>query len=99
MDRFDLEQQIMDCWRVVDDLKILTEHTLEGNLLDCDKISNITSGLAELYQLKFDKLFHAFEDVVRDEWTAKKKLEALTARYDALLVQMMPNAKQLKSKM
>jgi hypothetical protein len=85
MDRFDLEQQIMDCWRVVDDLKILTEHTLEGNLLDCDKISNITSGLAELYQLKFDKLFHAFEDVVRDEWTAKMDLDRMSQQYNRLL--------------
>lgn len=92
MDRFDLEQQIMDCWHIVDDLKILTEYTLEDDTFSRDKINFITSGLIELYHIKFDKLFRAFEDVVRDEWTAKKKLQALTVRYDDLLEQTMPNA-------
>jgi hypothetical protein len=57
---FDFEQQIMDCWHIVDDLKIVTEGVLEHDISK-DDISNITIGLEKLYQLKFEKLFDLFE--------------------------------------
>ena len=62
-DRFDLEQQIMECWRVTDDLKALTEGVLEDNLSH-DDITNITIGLEKLYNLRFDRLFLTFEKMV-----------------------------------
>ncbi len=62
-DRFDLEQQILDCWRVVDDLKTLgdvydREHT-------DDQVLNILIGVTELYDQKFNKLFETFETCIR----------------------------------
>lgn len=62
-DRFDLEQQILDCWRVVDDLKTLgdvydREHTE-------DQVLNILIGVTELYDLKFNKLFETFEACIK----------------------------------
>lgn len=62
-DRFDLEQQIMECWRVTDDLKALTEGVLEDNLSH-DDITNITIGLEKLYNLRFDRLFRTFESMI-----------------------------------
>jgi hypothetical protein len=53
--RFDLEQNIMAAWNVVDDLKLLLD-VVEG-----DKAQNIVIGMIELYQLKFEKLFESFE--------------------------------------
>jgi hypothetical protein len=67
--RFDLEQQIMDCWHIVDDLKIVNEYTLEDLSFDKDKISNVLLGIQELYQIKFDKLFRTYEDLIRSENT------------------------------
>lgn len=63
-DRFDLEQQILDCWRVVDDLKTLgdvydREHT-------DDQVLNILIGVTELYDQKFNKLFETFEACIKD---------------------------------
>ena len=66
-DRFDLEQQILDCWRVVDDLKLLTEYVMEDSSANTDSISNVTIGLEQLYQIKFDKLFRTFEELIRDK--------------------------------
>lgn len=63
--RFDLEQDIMNCWHVVDDLKILCEGVLEKDLTK-DEIANILLGLEQLYQLKFEKLFDVFETLIRN---------------------------------
>ena len=60
MDRFELEQQILDCWHIVDELKTLSEAVCDNNL-STDQTANILTGLQQLYQLKFDKLFQTFE--------------------------------------
>jgi len=59
-DRFDHEQQLMICWGVVEDLKSLGEGVLESDMTK-EQISNILLGLAELYNIKFDKLWSHFE--------------------------------------
>ena len=59
------EQQIMDVWSVVEDLKTLNEGVLERDLTR-DQISNILLGMQELYQLKFDILFQNFEQLIRE---------------------------------
>lgn len=71
-DRFDLEQQIMGCWQIVDDLKVLFENVVEDENLTKDSISNVVLGLEQLYQMKFDKLFRTFEQVTKDEWSRTK---------------------------
>lgn len=57
---YELEQQILDAWGIIDDLKILLE------VVDGDKPQNILIGLIELNSLKFEKLFNTYEEVVRD---------------------------------
>jgi hypothetical protein len=64
-DRFDFEQQIMNCWNVTSDLKDLNEALLESDLTK-DQISNILTGIEQLYQIRFDKLFRQFEVLVRE---------------------------------
>jgi len=59
-----VEQGILDCWRVVDDLDTLFEACCEDSSMTKDKASNIVLGLHELYQLKFDRLFREFEHLV-----------------------------------
>jgi hypothetical protein len=58
-DRFDLEQQIMQCWNIVDDLDYL------GEMLETDDTQNLLIGLKALYQAKFEKLFDTFERYIR----------------------------------
>ena len=60
-DIFDLEQQIMDCWRIVDDIKILEEAVLDKEQSHNDT-GNVLIGIEYLYQLKFEKLFATFEN-------------------------------------
>ncbi len=64
-DRFDLEQQIMTCWNIVEDLKVLSDSILEGGTPD--ENANICIGIEALYQKKFDKLFRIFESLVQEK--------------------------------
>lgn len=51
-DRFDLEQQILDCWKVTDDIKLLS-----GNEAKPEDFA----ALASVYEFKFNQLWNTFE--------------------------------------
>ena len=59
--RFDLEQEILYCWNIVDDIKLIHNHHLDKRKLTDDELSNVLIGLQELYQIKFETLFETFE--------------------------------------
>lgn len=61
----DLESKIMDCWNIIDDMKVLTEGVLEKDLSK-DQISNVLIGLETLYQLKFENLFDEYSKMIRE---------------------------------
>lgn len=73
---FDMEQSIMSCWSVVDDLKLLNENVLENENFTKDDISNYLLGLETIYQMKFDKCFSNFEDICKRYHTYRKVYEA-----------------------
>jgi len=54
-DRFDLEQEIMECWKVVNDIQMYVE---QGAQTQDFKV------LAEYYERKFDRLWNTFEQLV-----------------------------------
>ena len=67
-DRFDFEQKILDCWRVVDDIETL--YTAIGDSqppLNEDQIMNILLGMKEIYHLKFNNLFSQFETMISEK--------------------------------
>lgn len=62
IDRFTLEQDIMECWGVVDDIKVLaTTKRLQHNQAEMQQALN---AVHTLYQIKFEKLFNTFETVI-----------------------------------
>ena len=63
-DRFDLEQDIMNCWNIVEDMKTIYDML---DYTDQDKVMNSLLGLQTLYQMKFEKLWATFEQVVIDK--------------------------------
>lgn len=67
--QFELEQQILDCWGITDDLDILFEATLDAQL-SRDKIANIVLGMKDLYNLKFEKTFNTFEELISEKHRA-----------------------------
>lgn len=68
IDRFDLEQGIMKCWGIIEDIGLLNKNVLEGlpdgSELTKDDISNYLLGLETIYEMKFDHLFNIFSMLV-----------------------------------
>jgi hypothetical protein len=62
--RFDLEEQIMDCWGVVDDIKSLYYINDIRDLTE-DERANALLGLVTVYQIKFELLFNTFEQLIQ----------------------------------
>lgn len=61
--RFDLEQEILGCWSIIDDLKVLAD---TWDQLTEDQKQNILLGLMELYELKFNICFNTFEELLQE---------------------------------
>lgn len=61
--RFDLEQEILECWRVTKDIQDFY-HAQET--LDEDQQMNYLLGLEMLYEVKFEKLWKTFEQCVKN---------------------------------
>lgn len=70
LDRFDLEEQIMKCWNVTEDLDMVLERVLDSPSFEgmpaelADKIANVLIGMKELYEMRFEKLWDTFETMV-----------------------------------
>lgn len=56
-DRFDLEQGIMQCWNVVEDIKLLAQRNAPVEDF---------AAVATLYQHKFDELWALFENGIEE---------------------------------
>jgi transcriptional regulator NrdR family protein len=61
--RFDMEDQIMACWGITNDLRDLSEGLLESDMSN-EHVANALIGLQQLYQIRFEKLFRQFEQLV-----------------------------------
>ena len=63
--QFELEQSIMHCWNICEDLNLIAKNVLEKEFTDPDKLANILIGMADLYQLKFEECFDNFEGTLK----------------------------------
>jgi len=63
-DRFDLEQDIMKCWNVVEDIKNL--YDVSDSLTE-DQLQNYLLGLTAIYEVKFNKLWESFEYCINNK--------------------------------
>jgi hypothetical protein len=61
-DRFDLEQQIMKCWSITEDIENLY---YASETMTEDEVQNYLLGLNIIYEVKFNKLWAAFESCVQ----------------------------------
>lgn len=57
-DRFDLEQEIMQCWSVVNDINMFAKNASTD--------SEDWKALARVYEVKFNQLFEHFEAMIKN---------------------------------
>lgn len=62
MDRFDLEQQIMEVWNISDDIKQVRDYFEPDDGLD-----NALLGIQTMLDIKCEKLFHIYEKLVEEK--------------------------------
>ena len=66
--QFDLEQRIMQCWDVVDDLDVLFSAVCDSSpSLTEDQIANTLLGMKQLYDMKFYALMSTFEKYLKEQ--------------------------------
>ena len=66
--QFDLEQKIMQCWDVVNDLDVLFTHIQNKDTKPThDMIANTLLGIKQLYDMKFYNLFSTFEKYLAEQ--------------------------------
>ena len=71
---FELEQEIMKAWHVIDDIQLLNENVMESNM-SRDEIANALVGLESIYNMRFQKVFNMFEDLCKEYHTMRKQNE------------------------
>ena len=62
LDRLDLEQQILNCWNIIDDIKAVTENGVSSS----EDLNEYMNALATLYNVKFNKLFDTFGILIEE---------------------------------
>lgn len=62
-DRFMLEEAIVACFNVSEDLNLIVEEILEGNA-DPDELANMLQGAADLHKLRCEKTFRIFSQLI-----------------------------------
>lgn len=63
-DRFDLEQEILDCWKLVDDVEMLANRSNDPEDF---------KALSKIYKHKFNQLWETFEFMIFDKQIVYKK--------------------------
>jgi hypothetical protein len=79
--RFQLEQGILRCWNIIEDIQ---------ELIEADKYDLIQSTL-EFYNFKFDKMFETFEDCIKSEFSHRTEIQELKKEIDRLKSPDWPN--------
>lgn len=61
--RFELEEALIACFNVADDLVLLAEESLEGET-GPDELASMLRGLSELHTLRCGKAFRIFSQLI-----------------------------------
>lgn len=79
--RFDLEQDLMSCLTLIDELKFICD---QWSTIPDNKKENIIRGLVDLYNFKFDNVFNTFEEVISSAGT--KQMPSISIEDEHLVV-------------
>ena len=64
-DQFEFEQLLLNCWGITSEIRLLNEtHQDKPGKMSHDDIANYLQGLETIYDVKFQKLFDMFGDLL-----------------------------------
>ena len=107
-DRFDLETDITAAWGVTDDIDLLMESIVNSERFRdmpphmVDKVSNALLGIKELYDMRFERLWGTFEELIttnqfnnyeerlKEEYETNENIETARTNYCLLYTSPSP---------
>ena len=75
---FDLEQQMLQFANITEDIELVSKHFLEHPKWEsmtpelADALMNKYLAIKDLYEIKFENMWHTFEDVCKEYHIARK---------------------------
>lgn len=65
-DRFTLEEKIMQCWNVTDDIQTVAEYIADTDMSpsDQDQVLNMLFGMVSLYNRRFSDTMNTFNKFI-----------------------------------
>lgn len=60
---YDMEQSIMQCWEITQDLQLIAEEHQDN-----DEICNKVLGLKHVYEMRFNKLWNNYEQALQEKF-------------------------------
>lgn len=73
----DLEQEVLRCWEVTQDLQLLAEVVNDGS----DHTETV-KGIKEVYDLRFEKAWKTYETLVDEHYNLRKRNDARDVNFD-----------------
>jgi hypothetical protein len=73
----DLEQEVLHCWQITQDLQLLAEEYEHD-----DELCNRVLGIKHVYEMRFNKAWNTYEKVVEEYYAQKKRNEARDINFD-----------------
>lgn len=78
-ENFELEQHILRCWNLVDDIQELCDDFEKGDIDQSSLVSALRS-YADTYQIRFDRTFRKYETVCRGLHELRTQLKEFGAK-------------------
>ena len=72
--QFDLEQDILRCWNVTDDLGEILDD-LESGVIEIHEAAEALRAYQKVYQRRFDRCFRSFEQHTREVWQLRNQIK------------------------
>jgi hypothetical protein len=77
MNRFDLEEAIMQAWQTEQDLKLFLEYYMDASeAMSEDEVANTVLGIEKIHSIRMSKLWQVYKQTFKlDEYSAEKCIE------------------------
>ena len=79
--QFDLEQDILRCWNVTDDLSEILDD-LESGHMEIHEAVEALRAYQTVYQRRFDRCFRSFEQHTREVWQLRNQAQDAQSNLD-----------------
>ena len=95
--QFDLEQDILRCWNVTDDLGEILDD-LESGHMEIHEAVEALRAYQTVYQRRFDRCFRSFEQHTREVWQLRNQVQDAQSDLDKFPKPLASMGKKNRSK-